>query len=129
LSGYDASRVINGVRTGARTATALWWNDSSPSVYPDWLQVAFAGSKTINKVIVYSLQDNYSASIEPTDTMTFTAYGLRDFTVQGWNGSAWLTLGTVTGNNLVKRTVSFANFATDRIRVNITNAASGYSRI
>jgi hypothetical protein len=129
LSGYNPSYAINGVRTGQRTAAALWWNDATSGVYPDWIQVAFAGSKTINKVVVYSLQDNYAAAIEPTDTMTFTAYGLRDFTVQGWNGSAWVTLGSVTGNNLVKRTVSFANFTTDRIRINVTNAAGGYSRV
>lgn len=128
-TGYEASRAINGVRIGTRTAAAGWWNDANPNVYPDWLQVDFAGNKTINKVVVYSLQDNYAAGIEPTDTMTFTSYGLRDFTVQGWNGTAWVTLGTVTGNNLVKRTVSFASFTTSRIRINVTNAASGYTRI
>jgi hypothetical protein len=30
---------------------------------------------------------------------------------------------------LVKRTVSFAAFTTDRIRVNITNALASYSRL
>ena len=54
--------------------------------------------------------------------MTFSLYGIIDFTVQGWNGSAWVTLATVTGNNLVKRTVTFTAFTTDRIRVNVTNA-------
>jgi hypothetical protein len=28
----------------------------------------------------------------------------------------------VTGNNLVKRTVNFTPYTTDRIRINITNA-------
>ena len=37
--------------------------------------------------------------------------------VQAWTGSAWTTLATVTGNNLVKRTVTFAPFTTDRIRI------------
>jgi hypothetical protein len=55
--------------------------------------------------------------------------GIVDFTVQGWNGSAWVTLGTVTGNNLVKRTVNFTATATTRIRINVTNAKGGYSRI
>jgi len=49
--------------------------------------------------------------------------------VQGWNGAAWVTLGAVSGNNLVKRTVSFAAFSTDRIRLNITGALASYSRI
>jgi hypothetical protein len=54
---------------------------------------------------------------------------VTDFNVQGWNGNAWVTLGTVAGNNLVKRTVSFAAFTTDRIRVNVTNALASSSRI
>jgi len=128
-TGYEASHAINGVRIGTRTAAAGWWNDANPNIYPDWLQVSFAGNKTIDKIVVYSLQDNYAAGIEPTDTMTFASYGVRDFTVQGWNGSAWVTLATVTGNNLVKRTVSFASFTTSRIRINVTKAASGYTRI
>ncbi len=49
--------------------------------------------------------------------------------MQGWNGTGWVTLGTVAGNTLVKRTVSFAAFATDRIRITVTNALASYSRI
>jgi hypothetical protein len=49
--------------------------------------------------------------------------------VQGWNGSAWVTLASVTGNKFVKRTVSFPAFTTDRIRVHITNARDSLSRI
>ncbi|MBK8570745.1 MAG: hypothetical protein IPN81_12810 [Nitrosomonadales bacterium] len=66
--------------------------------------------------MVYTLQDNYTNPIEPTDTLTFSTWGVTGFTVQGWNGSAWITLATVSGNNLVKRTVNFAAFTTDRIR-------------
>src|SRR5437667_8058740 len=61
--------------------------------------------------------------------MAFSLYGLVDFTVQGWNGTAWITLGTVSGNNLVKRTVAFSTYTTDRIRINVTNALNTYSRI
>ena len=47
---------------------------------------------------------------------------MTDFNVQGWTGSAWTTLATVSGNNLVKRTVTFSAFTTARIRVNVTSA-------
>jgi hypothetical protein len=40
-------------------------------------------------VVVYTLQDNLP---NPIDTLTFTLCGVADFTVQGWNGSAWITL-------------------------------------
>ena len=110
-----------------RSPGATWgngggWADATANVFPDWVQINFNGSKTIDRVIVYSLQDNYPNPVEPTDRLTFTRYGLTDFTVQGWNGAAWVSLGSVSGNNLVKRTVTFPAFTTDRIRVNITNA-------
>ena len=54
--------------------------------------------------------------------MTFSLYGVTDFTVQGWNGTAWVTLATVSGNNLVKRTVNFSPYTTSKIRINITSA-------
>jgi hypothetical protein len=38
-------------------------------------------------------------------------------------------LGTVTGNSLVKRTVSFSPFTTDRIRINVTAARNIWSLI
>ena len=49
--------------------------------------------------------------------------------MQGWNGASWVTLGSVAGNNLVKRTVNFAATTTDRIRVIVTGALRNYSRI
>ena len=61
--------------------------------------------------------------------MTFGLYGITDFTVQAWTGASWVTLSTVSGNNLVKRTVNFTATATDRIRINVTNALASYSRI
>jgi hypothetical protein len=128
-AGFEPSGAINNERTGANWGSHTGWNDSSVNVFPDWLQVNFAGAKTIDRVVVYTLQDNYTNPVEPTDTLTFSLYGLVDFTVQGWNGASWVTLGTVTGNTLVKRSITFTAFTTDRIRINVTNARGGYSRI
>ncbi len=93
------------------------------------MQINFSGSKTIDRVVVYTLQDDFANPVEPTDTQTFSLYGITAFNVQTWNGSAWVTQATVTGNNLVKRTVTFNAVATARIRVNVTNALASYSRI
>ncbi|MBK8568733.1 MAG: hypothetical protein IPN81_01435 [Nitrosomonadales bacterium] len=93
------------------------------------MQINFNGTKTVDRVVVYTLQDNYTNPIEPTDTQTFSTLGVTHFTVQGWNGSVWVTLATVSGNNLVKRTVNFAAYTTDRIRITITNALATASRV
>jgi hypothetical protein len=39
--------------------------------------------------------------VGPTDTMTFITLGVTGFGVDGRNGSARVTLGCVSGNNLV----------------------------
>ena len=126
---FPVSAVNNGDRKGLGWGNGGGWNDATGNTFPDWVQINFSGPKTIDHVIVYTLQDNYSNPVEPSDTLTFTQYGVTDFQVQGWNGSAWVALGSVTGNKLVKRTVSFTATTTDRIRVNITGALSYYSRI
>jgi len=126
---YPVSAVNNNVRSGAGWGAGGGWNDATAGGFPDWVQINFNGQKTIDHIVVYTLQDNYASPVEPTDAMTFSKYGITAFQVQGWNGTAWVTLGSVSGNNLVKRTVSFSPFATNRIRIYITNALASWSRI
>jgi hypothetical protein len=126
---FPVSAVNNNERAGVNWGNGGGWNDATDDTFPDWVQINFSGSKTIDRVVVYTLQDNYTAPVEPTDSMTFTLYGITAFTVQGKQGSQWRTLATVSGNNLVKRTVTFAPFTTSQIRIRITAALASYSRI
>jgi len=128
LAGFSAASTIDGNPTGAWGSDG-GWNDATGNAWPDWLQVTLSGQKTIDRVVVYTLQDNFASPSPPTDAMTFSLYGVTAFQVQSWNGGAWTTLATVTGNNLVKRTVTFAPVTTDRIRVRVTAALQSYSRI
>ncbi|RFC35542.1 MAG: Matrixin [Candidatus Nitrotoga sp. SPKER] len=128
-SAYPVGAINNNQRTGVTWGNGGGWNDATANTQPDWVQINFNGTKTIDRVVVYTIQDNYNNPIEPTDTLTFNTYGITGFTVQGWNGSTWTTLATVNGNNLVKRTVNFPAFTTDQIRINVTSALAGYSRI
>ena len=121
--------INNNERAGTNWGNGGGWADGTPNVFPDWVQINFNGSKTIDHVVVYTVQDNFAGPVEPTDTQTFSLFGVTDFSVQAWNGNSWVTLGTVNGNNLVKRTVSFASYTTDRIRINITGAMASSSRI
>ncbi|TMH14244.1 MAG: hypothetical protein E6H68_11760 [Betaproteobacteria bacterium] len=125
---YPVAAVNDNERAGINWANGGggWASSGGP---PAWVQINFNGSKTIDRVVVYTLQDNLLNPIEPSDTLTFTQYGITDFTVQGWNGSAWVTLGSVSGNNLVKRTVSFSAFTTNQIRINVTGALYLNARI
>ena len=77
--------------------------------------------------MVYSVQDNYSNPVEPTDSMTFSQWGVQDFTVEGRSGGSWVTLATVTNNTLVKRTVTFSAITVDRVRITISRSLSAWS--
>ena len=98
--GYGPAGAINGDRRGANWGAGAGWNDATPGSFPDWLQVDFAGPRTISEVRLFSVQDNYTDPLEPTATQTFSLYGLTGFTVQYWDGAQWLTVpgGTITGN-------------------------------
>ncbi len=87
-SSFPVSAIINNIRTGANWGVSGGWNDNTQNAWPDWVQINFNGSKTIDHVVVYTVQDNYANPVEPTDTTTFTLYGITAFTVQGWNGTA-----------------------------------------
>ena len=128
---YPVSGAINGDRKGVNWGAGGGWCDGTANAWPDWLEVDFAGFKTITEVDVFSMQDAYTAPVDPTPTMTFNYYGLRNFEVQYWNGAAWVDVpgGAITSNNLVWRQITFAALTTSKIRVYITSALNTYSRV
>jgi hypothetical protein len=128
---FPASGAINGDRKGLNWGNGGGWHDASLQVYPDWFQVDFGGARTITQVHVFSVQDNYLAPVEPTQTLTFTRFGLTAFTVQYWTGTAWAAVpgGAISGNRNVWRTVSFPALTTTAIRIVITAAMDGNSRL
>lgn len=128
---YPASGAINGDRRGLNWGNGGGWNDGTANTSPDWIEIAFNGSKTIDEISVFSMQDNYTAPVEPTPAMTFGLWGLRAFEVQYWTGSSWATIpgAAITNNDLVWRRFTIAPVTTTRIRVHITGALNGYSRV
>src|SRR5687767_1270770 len=129
-SGYGPSALINGDRRGLNYGSGGVWHDSTNRSYPDWVEIAFAGSRSINQVAVFTVQDAWNAPSEPTPGMTWSHWGVNNFTVQYWTGSTWQTVpnGVVTENSLVWRTISFPALTTTHIRVLSQWAQDGWSR-
>lgn len=121
---YLPANAINGDRTGANWGDGGGWNDATSADWPDWIEIAFNGSKTIDEVRVFSVQDNYQSPSEPTETMTFTYYGLTDFSVEYWTGSAWSAISgaSVSNNDLVRKAFTFSPVTTTKIRVVVSSA-------
>lgn len=128
---FSVSGAIDGDRNGNNWGNGGGWNDATANAYPDWLQVDFDGTKTLNEINVFTVQDNYSNPSAPSPGMTFTQYGITDFELQYWDGTVWVTAPStqVTGNNLVKRHFSVTGLTTPSIRLVVNNSLGGYSRV
>jgi predicted CxxxxCH...CXXCH cytochrome family protein len=129
---YPVSSINNGDRIGAKWGTGGGWNDATNNAYPDWVQITFNAQKSISEIDVFTVQDALTAAVTPTAAMIFTKYGITAFDVQYWNGTAWVTVpgGSITGNNLVWRTITLATpVTTNMIRVQVNAALGGYSRL
>jgi hypothetical protein len=115
--------AINGDRKGLNWWTGEGgWSDGTPGVYPDWLEIRFANQKRVDEIDVFTLQDDNVSPSEPTSDMTFSLYGIVDFSVQYWDGFQWKTLASTVNNNKVWTRFLFPSVSTDRIRVFITKA-------
>ena len=125
----NVAAIIDGDRSGYLWGSGGGWEDATFNAFPDWVQVDFGATRTIDRVDLYSLRDNFGDQSDPGEEATFSRYGITDFEVQAWDGAAWQTLATVTGNNLVRRSVSFPRYSTERIRIQVTNALYLRSRI
>jgi len=128
---YPAAAVNNGDRRGAGWGFGGGWADATQDVWPDTMQINFAGAKSIGEIDVFSIQDAWDAPQEPTQSMTFSRFGIIDFDLQYWNGSDWATVpgGSVTGNDKVWRRFTFPAVTTGWIRVVVHRGVNGFSRI
>ena len=130
-AGFPASGTIDGDRRGLRWEAGGGWNDGTGGAFPDVLQVTFDAPKSIGEIDVFTLQDDYRNPQEPTEAMTFSTYGITDFDVQYWNGSAWITVpnGSVNGNNRVWRKFTFPAISTTAVRLYVRGALGSYARV
>ncbi|MFL6256240.1 MAG: hypothetical protein ACJ74T_14620, partial [Pyrinomonadaceae bacterium] len=128
---FPASGVINGEHNGNDWGAGGGWNDGTRNVFPDNVQVNLNVVQSINDIDVYTLKNQPNNGSTVGDFTSATSYGIKDFDVQYWNGSAWVTAASFTGNTRVKRRVSFSTpILTDKIRVVVNSANDNtYSRV
>jgi hypothetical protein len=110
----------------ANDADGFWRDEHGLS---SWLQVDFNGAKVLDEVDVFTAADYpaYLTQADPSPTQTFTSFGITAFDVQYWTGSAWATVpgGSITGNNLLWRKITFPAVTTQKIRVMVNAAVDG----
>ncbi len=138
-SGFSEAGINNGDRLGLNWGNGGGWNDGTHGGYPDWVRIDFAGKKTINEIDVFTIQDNYGGPSVPTSNMTFSTYGINDFSVQYLDdmddldpiNDTWVTVtdGNVIGNNNVWRNFNFSPIETRSIKLTITKSQDGTTRV
>lgn len=141
---YPASAVIDGDRKAQNWGAGGGWNDATENAFgSDWLQVNFAGVKTINAIEVFTLRDGFATNPnDPTLTELFntalnTGSGITSFNVQYLSGGTWADVpgAQVQFNNNVRRRFTFSPISTNAIRVVVRDAVvwttipNNYSRI
>ena len=129
-SRYPASATIDGDRIGTDWGISGGWNDNTEGYFPDSLEFTFNGTKSISEVDVFTIQDGSATT--PAELMTFTKYGNTAFDVEYWDGTSWKIIpgGSISGNNLVWRKITFATVTTNKIRLIIRGSQSGdFSRV
>jgi hypothetical protein len=129
---YPASGAIDGEHNGNTWGAGGGWSDGTRGVFSDNVQVNFNVSQTISQIDVYTLKNQPNNGSVVNDTTPATSYGITNFNVQYWTGAAWVDVpgGAVTGNTLAKRSFTFPDITTDKIRVVVNDSADHlYSRV
>jgi hypothetical protein len=124
-SSFPPSGAIDGNRTTLQWASGGGWN--SNGAVPQWLQVDFDQAYAISEINVFT----YGSLTTPTlsTTSNVTSFGIKDFSVEYWDGAAWQVISSVTNNTFVWRQFTFSPITTTKIRVYVTNTYDGTSRI
>jgi hypothetical protein len=158
-SELDANRLAiaaingdrNGIDWGLDPKTGSGWHDSTLETYPDWIEIDFHAPRTIEEIDVFTAQDgvNRYPPADPDLDMKCLEYGILDFDVQYLDTSVWSELfsppfdpvsgkhelwvsvknSPVVDNENVWRSFSFAPVTTRKIRLVVTRARKGYSRV
>ncbi len=120
--GSGGSYTVGGVassaaslKNGDRSAASGHWTVTSGRT----LDIVFAGSREIEEVVLIG-NPGLTNNPQPQETDTYataSSFDTSKYTVQTWNGTAWVTQATVTGNKNVIRHVTFAPVSTTKVRI------------
>ena len=96
-NGYAPSKINDGLATTDFNG----WANAYQATLPQWVQLEWNSDQTLSRAEIY----------------TTTGYEIRDFDLQYWNGSAWVTASSVRGNTANPRSLSFSSIVTRKVRI------------
>lgn len=112
---YSPDRINDGDRSTALGGFTSWSNDQGAAM-PQWIELQWGQIHTISRVDMY----------------TSDGYPIRDYDIQSWIGTGWVTVKAIRGNTALTRTDTFTPVQTFRLRVLAYSGPShqtGYARV
>lgn len=97
---YSAARVNDGSASTTLGGFHSWVNDWGVAM-PQWVELTWSSPVTASRVELF----------------TSSGYVIRDYDIQYWTGSSWVSVATVNGNTSLQRTHLFGPITTTRLRV------------
>jgi hypothetical protein len=97
---YSPDRVNDGSRSTTLGGFTSWSNDVGVSM-PQWLELQWGQLLTISRVDLY----------------TTDGYALKDYDIQYWNGTGWVTAASIRNNTALSRSDNIAPVQTFRLRI------------
>ncbi|WP_146113445.1 hypothetical protein [Paenibacillus sp. PCH8] len=98
--GYSANRINDGDRNTALGENYSWANDRNSSL-PQYVVIDLPTASSIKRIDLYTTQ----------------GYPLANYDLQYWNGSTWVNLVQITGNQELTRSHTFTAVSTAKVRV------------
>lgn len=132
-NGGSASASNTGVGSVAAINDGLRHTNGSWTVYgyksaflPVTVEIDFGQTRSISSITVISMGETLDYGTDPTIGETST-YATMSFTVDYWNGSSWVNVGTASGTNTVISTFNFA--AADASKIRFVATSANYSNV
>ncbi|HEY0462532.1 MAG TPA: discoidin domain-containing protein [Pyrinomonadaceae bacterium] len=131
LASTNLDSVINGNRRcpnwGGGSGTVAGNGYHSASTVSGFINfdVDFGATRSITEIDIFFVPLPENDTSTPTLTQT-SDYAIRSFEIFYWNGSSWISIQSVTGNDKVWRQFTFSTISTTKIRLQATSGGLTY---
>ena len=118
--GYGFLKLTDGDRRGVNPTSGGLYVGTSNSTF----ELDFGSAQQVSQVELFTANGFWNAvPLEPNPDLTVTSnVDTKGVSVDYWDGGAWVNLGSVTGNDKVQVTFTFAAVTTTKLRIVLTDA-------
>jgi hypothetical protein len=126
---FPASAANDGDRKAYEHGAGGSWADGTPNVWGDWLEIAFDSPKSISRVTVTFLHNNFNAPpTEPNTSETCTTYGVKGYEIQVFNRQGmWQTVASEASNDKCLKEHVFSPVRGSKVRILVNEGYYQYS--